>query len=163
MLRVKTFLQWIILRMYITNSPALLSAIWRKVKQQAQRDAVNLHVHIANVSLREAWMFTNRIQESGLLIAPSPKTASDARIIRFMKRTRRRRLSSGCWMYGNTARRTLAADRRSRWSREARESRDLPAFVGPQGMPPGIPCGAATGCKVDARVIDRVKDNQRAT
>lgn len=29
--------------------------------------------------------------------------------------------------------------------------------------PPGIPCGAATGCKVDARVIDRVKDNQRAT
>ena len=44
-------------------------------------------------SLREAIMFRNPIKKSGLLIAPSPKTASDARIIRFMKRTTRRRVS----------------------------------------------------------------------
>jgi len=56
-------------------------------------------------SLREAIMFRNPIKKSGLLIAPSPKTASDARIIRFMKRTRRRRLSSGwldVWEHGET-------------------------------------------------------------
>ena len=43
-------------------------------------------------------MFRNPIKKSGLLIAPSPKTASDARIIRFMKRTTRRRVSG--WLDG---------------------------------------------------------------
>ena len=42
-------------------------------------------------------MFRNPNAASGVLIAPSPKTASDARIIRFMKRTRRRVLG---WLDG---------------------------------------------------------------